>query len=208
MTDDERDTLLRQVKERDLTIQFQLQRAQAAERERDEARQRASDARDLFKRVFRALTEAKAKIAEQDDLLDAAEAALARAREEAFEEASALARAREALRAVWFRTTNARLGGWKDDGTAERALEFIEAEVRTALTALALARDTDTGSFPVGALVEKYTGDYQLPGEVRSVFTTRAGKTRYVVEHTPGFLHIYGPQNLRALDTDTGRNQP
>lgn len=51
----------------------------------------------------------------------------------------------------------------------------------------------------VGDRVEKFTGDYQLSGEVRCSFTTRAGKVRLVVEHDPGFLHIYGPQNLRLL---------
>jgi hypothetical protein len=54
--------------------------------------------------------------------------------------------------------------------------------------------------FNVGDPVEKYTGDYQLKGEVRAVFTTSAGKVRYVVEHKPGFLHIYSDANLRALD--------
>ncbi|MBB3997256.1 hypothetical protein [Aureimonas pseudogalii] len=53
--------------------------------------------------------------------------------------------------------------------------------------------------FTIGDRVEKFTGDYQLPGEVRSSFTTRAGKVRFVVEHDPGFLHIYGRQNLRLL---------
>jgi len=54
-----------------------------------------------------------------------------------------------------------------------------------------------SSSFGVGDLVEKFKGDYQLSGEVRAVFTTRAGKTRYVVEHTPGFLHIYSGEVLR-----------
>lgn len=49
----------------------------------------------------------------------------------------------------------------------------------------------------VGDKVEKFTGDYQLEGEVRSVFTTKSGKVRYVVEHEPGFLHIYSRENLK-----------
>ena len=53
--------------------------------------------------------------------------------------------------------------------------------------------------FNIGDKVEKYTGDYQLEGVVVSVFQTTAGKTRYVVEHDPGFLHIYGEANLRML---------
>lgn len=55
-------------------------------------------------------------------------------------------------------------------------------------------------SFVIGDLVEKHTGDYQLTGEVRAVFVTKAGKIRYVVEHEPGFLHIYSEQNLRKVD--------
>lgn len=57
----------------------------------------------------------------------------------------------------------------------------------------------DYSEFKIGDQVEKFTGDYQLPGEVRAVFYTKAGKLRYVVEHEPGFLHIYGPANIRAL---------
>lgn len=52
-------------------------------------------------------------------------------------------------------------------------------------------------SFEIGDLVEKFTGDYQLTGTVRAVFTTSTGKVRYVVEHRPGFLHIYSETNLR-----------
>jgi hypothetical protein len=60
-------------------------------------------------------------------------------------------------------------------------------------------RQEEAGVFKVGARVEKFTGDYQLRGEVRARFTTKAGKTRYVVEHDPGFLHIYSAANLRAV---------
>jgi hypothetical protein len=49
----------------------------------------------------------------------------------------------------------------------------------------------------IGDTVEKYTGDYHLKGEIRSVFTTKSGKERYVVEHEPGFLHIYSAINIR-----------
>lgn len=65
-----------------------------------------------------------------------------------------------------------------------------------------LHRDALATRFQVGDRVEKWTGDYQAVGEVRAVFTTRAGKVRYVVEHTPGFLHIYGPANLRPADNN------
>lgn len=51
----------------------------------------------------------------------------------------------------------------------------------------------------IGDRVLKFTGDYQLEGEVRAVFTTKAGKVRYVVEHSPGFLHIYGPTNIKLV---------
>ncbi|NDD84071.1 hypothetical protein EBZ38_07325 [bacterium] len=50
--------------------------------------------------------------------------------------------------------------------------------------------------FKIGDKVYKYTGDYQLAGEVRAAFTTSAGKERYVVEHYGGMLHIYSEKNL------------
>ena len=53
----------------------------------------------------------------------------------------------------------------------------------------------------VGDRVLKHSGDYQLEGEVRAVFTTKAGKVRYVVEHEPGFLHIYSDANLMRMTT-------
>jgi len=49
----------------------------------------------------------------------------------------------------------------------------------------------------VGDRVFKHSGDYQLYGEIRSIFTTKVGKTRYVVEHDGGFLHIYSDANIR-----------
>lgn len=53
--------------------------------------------------------------------------------------------------------------------------------------------------FKIGQRVRKVTGDYHLNGEVRAVFKTTLGKIRYVVEHKPGFLHIYSALNLKAL---------
>jgi hypothetical protein len=52
-------------------------------------------------------------------------------------------------------------------------------------------------TFVVGDRVRKVSGDYQLDGIVVSTFKTLAGKVRYVVEHPPGFLHIYGGANLQ-----------
>lgn len=51
----------------------------------------------------------------------------------------------------------------------------------------------------VGDRVLKYTGDYQLLGEIVAKFYTTTGKLRYVVEHSPGFLHIYSGGCLRLL---------
>ena len=64
-----------------------------------------------------------------------------------------------------------------------------------------------TQEFKVGDLVEKFTGDYKLQGEVRAVFTTHeGGPVRYVVAHdlfgiggTGRILHIYAPSNLRLV---------
>jgi hypothetical protein len=52
----------------------------------------------------------------------------------------------------------------------------------------------------VGDQVVKASG-YPFPGEVRSVFTTKAGAVRYVVEATgpdyAGMLHIFNGDQLR-----------
>ena len=55
-------------------------------------------------------------------------------------------------------------------------------------------------TFRIGDEVSKATG-YQFPSIVRSVFTTGAGETRYVVEHTesPGLLHIFSGSQLRLV---------
>ncbi len=55
----------------------------------------------------------------------------------------------------------------------------------------------------IGDKVIKYTGDYHLEGEIRAVFTTKADKVRYVVEHVPGFLHIYSVSNIRLIEEST-----
>ena len=62
-------------------------------------------------------------------------------------------------------------------------------------------------TFAVGCRVEKHGGAYQLTGTIVAAFHTLAGEERYVVEHAPaapGLLHIYGPQNLRLLEEETG----
>lgn len=51
----------------------------------------------------------------------------------------------------------------------------------------------------IGDNVLKYSGDYQLEGIIVSVFTTLKGNVRYVVEHSPGFLHIYSANNIRLI---------
>jgi len=56
--------------------------------------------------------------------------------------------------------------------------------------------------FDVGEQVEKFTGDYQLPGEIRAVFSLwDGGPVRYVVKHEAKgggfFCHIYTATNLR-----------
>jgi hypothetical protein len=57
-------------------------------------------------------------------------------------------------------------------------------------------------TFAVGDKVEKIAG-YKWPGEVRSIFTTLAGRARIVVECTvpgvAGALHIYSPEQLRKV---------
>lgn len=54
----------------------------------------------------------------------------------------------------------------------------------------------------VGTSVQKVSG-YSFPGEIRAVFTTRAGKVRYVVEATgreyAGMLHIFSPEQIASM---------
>jgi len=54
-------------------------------------------------------------------------------------------------------------------------------------------------NYNIGDRVLKYTGDYQLEGEVRGILHTKSGKTRYVVEHDMGILHIYSNSNLKLV---------
>jgi hypothetical protein len=57
-------------------------------------------------------------------------------------------------------------------------------------------------SFEVGDLVYKLSG-YPFPGEIRAIFTTKAGAQRYVVESTslPGLLHIFNHEQLEKAET-------
>lgn len=75
---------------------------------------------------------------------------------------------------------------------------------RAALAAnLPVPADEPPGpAFRIGQRVRKVTGDYNIAGEVRSVFATVGGAIRYVVEHQAegggSFLHVYGEANLVA----------
>ena len=55
--------------------------------------------------------------------------------------------------------------------------------------------------FNVGDRVVKYKGDYTAAGEVRAVYTTKAGKARYVVEYDALPLqHIHSDKDLMRED--------
>ena len=61
-----------------------------------------------------------------------------------------------------------------------------------------------TEEFDIGDQVLKHTGDYRIPGEIRSKFQLYdGGPVRYVVRHEAigggHFCHIYAPANLRRL---------
>jgi hypothetical protein len=57
----------------------------------------------------------------------------------------------------------------------------------------------------IGDKVEKHSG-YKYPGEIRAIFTNRAGKVRYVVEALhedfEGMLHIFNGDQLNIKDVD------
>ena len=55
-------------------------------------------------------------------------------------------------------------------------------------------------SFKRGDRVRKVTGDYRLNGVIVGKAVTTRGKVRWVVEHKPGFLHIYSAANLKKLN--------
>jgi len=57
-------------------------------------------------------------------------------------------------------------------------------------------------TFVVGQKVWKVSGDYNLPGQVRSGFLTSSGKPRFVVEHDAGMLHIYSPNQIAPWSQD------
>lgn len=63
----------------------------------------------------------------------------------------------------------------------------------------------------IGDRVEKIRG-YRWPGEVRAVFTNKAGETRVVVECTvpevAGALHIYSPDQLAPMRARPTVNTP
>lgn len=62
-------------------------------------------------------------------------------------------------------------------------------------------------TFKIGDRVEKWTGDYALTGEVRSVYTTKHGEIRYVIEPDHyGLQLIYSPHQLRGINNDTTRH--
>lgn len=52
--------------------------------------------------------------------------------------------------------------------------------------------------FGIGDKVEKAVGDYHPTGEIRAVFTNKAGGIRYVMEFDliPGMLHIFSEHQL------------
>lgn len=56
----------------------------------------------------------------------------------------------------------------------------------------------------VGDRSEKIGGSYQASGEIRAVFTTRAGLKRAVFEFDspPGLLHIFNPDQLALVDRE------
>jgi len=76
----------------------------------------------------------------------------------------------------------------------------------SAISRLVKERDetlnVPNGCLNVGHQVRKTSG-YPFPGEVRSVFKTRAGLVRYVIEATgedyAGMLHIFSPGQLAAI---------
>jgi hypothetical protein len=100
----------------------------------------------------------------------------------------------EPLYAAFHERWTASVGTEGYDKKAWQALERLIDELVPYET------NVSTGRYKVGDRVLKHTGDYAMPGEVRAVCTTKAGKVRFVVEHDAdrgSFLHIYAEANLK-----------
>lgn len=54
--------------------------------------------------------------------------------------------------------------------------------------------------YDIGTHVEKFTGDYQCKGTVCGYAVTSRGLGRYIVEISPGLLHIYSSKQLRRAE--------
>ena len=94
------------------------------------------------------------------------------------------------------------LRGWVLAKTGRRIVWRTASVAADNIASLLAAADEISTPLPgfafgVGERVEKFTGDYQITGIIRAAVRTNAGHIRYVVEHEPGFLHIYNESNLR-----------
>lgn len=87
-----------------------------------------------------------------------------------------------------------------------RSLQEQVLNILNNLNNLVYKNDTEgcttVSGFNVGDAVEKYTGDYTMPGIIVSLFKTSRGHDRVVVEHEPGFLHIYNTTQIRKIKND------
>lgn len=82
-------------------------------------------------------------------------------------------------------------------------LEIMGVQILSETETMAQAPATEVKEdFYVGQRVRKVTGEYNITGIIRSIFQKGDGATRMVVEHNAegggSFLHIYGPNNLKA----------
>lgn len=61
----------------------------------------------------------------------------------------------------------------------------------------------------MGDRAQKTGGSYQATGEIRAVFTTRAGQRRAVFEfdNPPGLLHIFNLEQLAILPADAATTE-
>ncbi len=102
---------------------------------------------------------------------------------------------------------NTSLVGWRKEAQDEivklerrmASLTAANERLQIECAALRIAITHPHGEIGVGTEVEKVNG-YRWPGEVRSVFTTKSGAVRFVVECTvpevAGALHIFNGEQL------------
>lgn len=95
----------------------------------------------------------------------------------------------------WKRIIMKATGG--SESTADRILELAHAQ--GLFGHFVIPKAEVVGVFSLGDKVEKRSGDYFFPGEIRAVVVKKSGVIRYVAEDDRGSLHIFRAEQLTEV---------